>query len=75
MTTPPILSYKGHRYPVEMINTACGSTSGSRSVSVKVEEMMLQRGVVVSYETIQKVVCESHRRVRRLTDLRTPQFA
>ena len=53
MTTATPL-YKGHRYPVEIINDlGCGRTSGSRYFC-EVEELMLVRGVAVSYETIRR---------------------
>ena len=45
-------SYKGHRYPVEIINH-CVWLYFRFSLSFReVEELMLARGVVVSYETI-----------------------
>jgi transposase-like protein len=45
-------SYKGHRYPAEII-AHCVWLYHRFSLSFReVEEMMLARGVVVSYETI-----------------------
>ena len=47
-------SYKGHRYPVEIINH-CVWLYFRFSLSFReVEELMLTRGVVVSYETIRR---------------------
>ena len=47
-------SYKGHRYPVEIINH-CVWLYFRFSLSFReVEELMLARGVVVSYETIRR---------------------
>ncbi|BCF86696.1 hypothetical protein RQCS_62410 (plasmid) [Rhodococcus qingshengii] len=50
MSTP--LSYKGHRYPVEIINHCVWLYFRFPLSFREVEEMMLERGVVVSYETI-----------------------
>jgi putative transposase len=44
-------SYKGHRYPGEIINHSCGCTPGSRSLP-RSRGTHGQRGVAVSYETI-----------------------
>jgi hypothetical protein len=47
-------SYKGHRYPVEILNH-CVWLYFRFSLSFReVEELMLARGVVVSYETIRR---------------------
>ena len=47
-------SYKGHRYPVEIIGH-CVWLYFRFSLSFReVEELMLVRGVVVSYETIRR---------------------
>ena len=47
-------SYKGHRYPVEIIGH-CVWLYFRFSLSFRaVEELMLARGVVVSYETIRR---------------------
>ena len=47
-------SYKGHRYPVEIINH-CVWLYFRFSLSFReVEELMLVRGVAVSYETIRR---------------------
>ena len=52
--TTPMPSYKGHRYPAEIINH-CVWLYFRFTLSFRdVEEMMLQRGVVVSYETIRR---------------------
>ena len=50
----PILSYKGHRYPVEIINHCVWLYFRAPLSIHKVEETMLERGVVVSYETIRR---------------------
>nr|GLK36416.1 hypothetical protein GCM10017611_32730 [Rhodococcus wratislaviensis] len=48
--TTPMHSYRGHRYPVEIINH-CVWLYFRFPLSFRgVEEMMLERGVVVSYE-------------------------
>ncbi|MFF2964089.1 IS6 family transposase [Streptomyces sp. NPDC057963] len=50
--TPP--SYKGHRYPVEVISR-CVRLYFCFPLSFReVEELMLERGVIVSYETIRR---------------------
>ena len=52
--TTPMPSYKGHRYPVEII-THCVWLYFRFPLSFReVEEMMLERGVAVSYETIRR---------------------
>jgi putative transposase len=45
-------SYKGHRYPVEVINQCVGLYVRLPLSFREVEELMLVRGVVVSYETV-----------------------
>ncbi|MFE7268658.1 IS6 family transposase, partial [Streptomyces sp. NPDC057592] len=50
-STPP--SYKGHRYPVEVISH-CGLYFRFPLSFREVEELMLQRGVIVSCETIRR---------------------
>lgn len=52
--TTPMLSYKGHRYPVEIINHCVWLYFRFPLSFREVEEMMLERGVVVSYETIRR---------------------
>lgn len=52
--TTPILSHKGHRYPVEIINHCVWLYFRFPLSFREVEEMMLERGVVVSYETIRR---------------------
>jgi AcrR family transcriptional regulator len=47
-------SYKGHRYPVEIINNCLWLYFRFSLSFRKVEELMLARGVVVSYETIRR---------------------
>ena len=46
-------SYKGHRHLVEIITTACGCTSGSRSLP-RGRGADAGTGVAVSYETIRR---------------------
>lgn len=48
------LSYKGHRYPGEIINHAVWLYFRFPLSFREVEELMLERGVVVSYETIRR---------------------
>ncbi len=52
--TSPMPSYKGHRYPVEIINHCVWLYFRFPLSFREVEEMMLERGVVVSYETIRR---------------------
>jgi putative transposase len=52
--TTPMPSYKGHRYPVEIINHCVWLYLRFPLSFREVEEMMLERGVVVSYETIRR---------------------
>ena len=47
-------SYKGHRYPVEIINHCVWLYFRFPLSFREVEELMLVRGVVVSYETIRR---------------------
>ena len=49
-----IPSYKGHRYPPEIINHCVWLYFRFPLSFREVEEMMLERGVVVSYETIRR---------------------
>ena len=51
-TTMP--SYKGHRYPVEIIDHCVWLYFRFPLSFREVEELMLERGVVVSYETIRR---------------------
>ncbi|MGW2184112.1 IS6 family transposase [Streptomyces sp. NPDC001732] len=51
-STPP--SYKGHRYPVEVISHCVWLYFRFPLSFREVEELMLQRGVIVSYETIRR---------------------
>jgi putative transposase len=44
--------YKGYRYPVESSATVCGCITAFLLSFHEVEEMMMARGVIVSYETI-----------------------
>ena len=46
------LSYKGHRYPVEVISHCVWLYFRFPLSFREVEELMLQRGVIVSYETV-----------------------
>ena len=47
-------SYRGHRYPVEIINHCVWLYFRFPLSFRAVEELMLARGVVVSYETIRR---------------------
>jgi putative transposase len=47
-------SYKGHRYPLEIINHSVWLYFRFSLSSREVEELMLARGVVVSYESIRR---------------------
>ena len=49
-----VQSYKGHRYPVEIINHCVWLYFRFPLSFREVEELMLVRGVVVSYETIRR---------------------
>ncbi|MBL3671371.1 IS6 family transposase [Streptomyces sp. M2CJ-2] len=51
-STPP--SYKGHRYPAEVIAHCVWRYFRFPLSYREVEELMLQRGVVVSYETVRR---------------------
>jgi putative transposase len=64
-------SYKGHRYPVEVISHCVWLYFGFPLSFREVEELMLQRGVIVSYETVRRwcakfgQVCANGLRSRR----------
>jgi putative transposase len=47
-------SYKGHRYPVEVISHCVWLYHRFPLSFREVEELMLERGIVVSYETIRR---------------------
>ncbi|GAA2921257.1 IS6 family transposase [Streptomyces enissocaesilis] len=47
-------SYKGHRYPVEVISHCVWLYFRFPLSFREVEELMLQRGVIVSYETVRR---------------------
>ncbi|MEU6889997.1 IS6 family transposase [Streptomyces viridosporus] len=51
-STPP--SYQGHRYPVEVISHCVWLYFRFPLSFREVEELMLQRGVIVSYETVRR---------------------
>jgi putative transposase len=51
-SAPP--SYKGHRYPVEIISHCVWLYHRFPLSFREVEELMLERGIVVSYETIRR---------------------
>ncbi|WP_405753425.1 IS6 family transposase [Streptomyces sp. NBC_00012] len=51
-STPP--SYKGHRYPVEVISHCVWLYFRFPLSFREVEELMLQRGCIVSYETVRR---------------------
>ncbi|MFI6063174.1 IS6 family transposase [Streptomyces sp. NPDC051286] len=50
----PAPSYKGHRYPVEIISHCVWLYFRFPLSYREVEELMLQRGVIVSYETVRR---------------------
>ncbi|MFE7245948.1 IS6 family transposase [Streptomyces sp. NPDC057580] len=50
----PAPSYKGHRYPVEVISHCVWLYFRFPLSHREVEELMLQRGVIVSYETVRR---------------------
>lgn len=52
--TTPMPSYKSHRYPVEIINHCVWLYFRFPLSFREVAELMLERGVVVSYETIRR---------------------
>jgi putative transposase len=52
VSTPP--SYKGHRYPVEVISHCVWLYFRFPLSFREVEELMLERGVIVSYETVRR---------------------
>jgi Transposase and inactivated derivatives len=47
-------SYKGHRYPVEVISQCVWLYFRFPLSFREVEELLLQRGVIVSYETVRR---------------------
>ncbi|MFF1918854.1 IS6 family transposase, partial [Streptomyces sp. NPDC058239] len=47
-------SYRGHRYPVEVISHCVWLYFRFPLSYREVEELMLQRGVIVSYETVRR---------------------
>ncbi len=51
-SVPP--SYKGHRYPVEVISHCVWLYFRFPLSFREVEELMLERGVIVSYETVRR---------------------
>ncbi len=51
-------SYRGHRYPVEIISHCVWLYFRFPLSFREVEELMLERGVIVSYETITPLVRE-----------------
>lgn len=48
------LSYRGHRYPVEVISHCVWLYFRFPLSFREVEELMLQRSVIVSYETVRR---------------------
>jgi putative transposase len=48
------LSYKGHRYPVEVISYCVWLYFRFPLSFREIEELMLERGIVVSYETVRR---------------------
>jgi putative transposase len=51
-------THKGHRHPIEVISHAVWLYHRCTLSLRGMEELMLQRGVVVSHETIRTLVCE-----------------
>ena len=51
-SVPP--SYRGHRYPVEVISHCVWLYFRFPLSFREVEELMLRRGVIVSYETVRR---------------------
>lgn len=47
-------TYKNHRYPIEIVARAVGLYFRFNLSLRDVEEMLLDRGIVVSYETIRR---------------------
>ena len=55
MDTPPVTTtYKNHRFPVEIINHAVWLYFRFCLSFRDVEELLLERGVIVTYEAIRK---------------------
>lgn len=51
----PTISYKNHRFPPQVIAHAVWLYFGFPLSLRQVEEMLLERGIVVSYETIRRL--------------------
>ena len=66
-------SYKGHRYPVEIISHCVWLYFRFPLSFREVEELMLERGVVVSYETIRRWCAEVRAGLRQLTAPAAPR--
>ena len=59
------LSYKGHRYPVE-VTSHCVWLYFRFPLSFReVEELMVERGIVVSYETVRRWCARGRARADR----------
>jgi putative transposase len=58
-------SHKGHRYPVEVISHCVWLYFRFPLSFREVEELMLERGIVVSYETVTPLVRQVRAAVRR----------
>ena len=58
------VSYKGHRYPAEIIAHCVWLYHRFPLSFREVEELMLVRGVIVTYETIRQVVRQVRTRLR-----------
>ena len=50
------LSYRGHRYPVEVISHCVWLYHRFPPSLREVEELMFERGVTVSYETVRRTL-------------------
>ena len=67
------VSYKGHRYPAEII-AHCVWLYHRLSLSFReVEELMLVRGVIVTYETIRSAMAGPWSYTPRLNDATAPR--
>jgi transposase-like protein len=48
------ISYSGYRFPPEIIRQRSGSTFGSPPSLRDVEDLLAERGITVSYESLQR---------------------
>ena len=59
-----VLSYTGFRYPMEIISHCVWLYHRFPLSFREVEERMMERGVVVSYETLRQVVSQNRANLR-----------